>query len=187
MFGLSPCELPSSRDLSISNTCPPQMDGSYPLATSSLRDLEYPILGFSTCKLPSSRDHRSLPPVLLRWTALSLLTTSLLAELKDFPFCLPMPEPPRWENLLTRVLHTNGSDLSGYRASRYRGSCYTTFGASTSESPIHDTTCRSDGSCDSGSMALPLLSFKPFGPSRRNLLAPLQDLTILGTSRNLLR
>jgi hypothetical protein len=29
MFGLSPCELLSSRDLSISATCPPQMDGSW--------------------------------------------------------------------------------------------------------------------------------------------------------------
>jgi hypothetical protein len=67
---------------SISDTCPPQMDGSCPLATSPLRDLEYPILGFSTCELPSSRDHRSLPPVLLRWMALSLLATSPLRDLE---------------------------------------------------------------------------------------------------------
>jgi hypothetical protein len=36
MFGPLPCELPSSRDLSISDTCPSQMDGSNLLATSPL-------------------------------------------------------------------------------------------------------------------------------------------------------
>jgi hypothetical protein len=35
-LGLSPCELSSSRDPSISATCPPQMDGPDPLATSLL-------------------------------------------------------------------------------------------------------------------------------------------------------
>jgi hypothetical protein len=74
MFGLSTCELPSSRDLMISRHLSPQMDGYDLFATSPLRDLtphdfEYPILGLLLCELPSSRDLSISATCPLRWTA----------------------------------------------------------------------------------------------------------------------
>jgi hypothetical protein len=46
IFGLSPCEPPSSRDPLISATCPPPMDGCDSLATSPLANLDAKVLNF---------------------------------------------------------------------------------------------------------------------------------------------
>jgi hypothetical protein len=71
-FGLLPCEPPSSRDLSISATCPPRMDGSDPLVASPLATWSVQLLDFYPANLRAHEIPGSLPPVLLGWTALIL-------------------------------------------------------------------------------------------------------------------
>jgi hypothetical protein len=80
IFGLSPCELPSSRDLSISATCPSQMDGSdrsrdFHHENSRSHVIVTP--DFTNVDIPISRNgksHDTCPPSFGRFRSISELS-----------------------------------------------------------------------------------------------------------------
>jgi hypothetical protein len=128
--------------------------------------------------LTFSRSPMTMPPVLhylLLWpTRLSRRDIAFRdSELQEFlPLKTPILRTPTPRDLLTRVLTDGRFWAIGISRIAISQFLLHNFGASTCESPIHDVTCRSDGSLWLGSTALPLLSFEPLPHLHCNLPAP---------------